>query len=177
MKNLYQYCWLALGLGLASCSEDEKAPAAMRSTLPNHFKVVGEAVGTDGALSIDCICDLQIELEGEPTQSEGVVEYRGVHGGHFRRTVLDSQGDGISLSPDVHGEIIIRVYEADSISLTIPINLGSESSFYRETAQFKGTSSENSLGSGQWNCAPFDLTEGWIDTVGTVQGTWRIQSE
>lgn len=130
---------------------------------------------TDGS-TVNCVLNLFFELDPEPQRLPGTLVYEGTHGGDIQRTVLDAQGNGISLWPDVYGDVIVRSISPDQIQIAIPVNAGTESRFWRELSDFRGHFVSATTASGTWNCAPFDIDEGgYVDKKYTAQGTWTIQ--
>ncbi|UCG62352.1 MAG: hypothetical protein JSV52_03440 [Candidatus Zixiibacteriota bacterium] len=141
------------------------------------FLVAGSVSGEDDGKTIECYCDLRIELSEEPDGSVGRT-YEGSYGGGLGRTVLADDGSGISLHPDVAGVVLVRILSVDSVELYFPANEGEESRFWANLVRFGGSWTDDSHWVGDWRCAPFDIYEGgWVDTVGTVSGKWSIIPE
>lgn len=165
--NLAGFAAVLVSFLLPGCSDEDRS-------IPRSFTIVGEALGQLDTLTIDCECFLIVELDEKP--GSGFGEFTGTHGGSFRRTVLNPDGSGISLEPDVFGDVILRLYKPDSLEVIFPANEGSESSFWRNVARFPGRRGSGEHGAGEWTCAPFDIWEGgWVDTVGIAVGSWRIE--
>jgi len=160
---------LIASLALGAC--EGRAPTHPRSPprlLAQNYRMTGFASSIEAdSTCISCALDFFVQLSPTPRRSPGVLEYDGVHGGHVIRTVLDSVGNGISLIPDVYGEVVARSLPADQIQILIPIpiNLTTESRFYRELASFEGTLGSDGTATGTWKCAPFDISEGYVDTM------------
>ena len=159
---------LALAM-LAACQDDDhqQAPANL---LPESFKIEGTAEGTSAELNIDCVCDLIVEIDSTNIGNDGQVVYRGTHGGHFSRRVLDENGAGIALVPDVFGDILISQFPDGAIDLDFPANHNTGSRFWDSIGLFRG-SVQGEMVSGTWTCAPFDTRE---DSAGIVAGTWQL---
>ncbi len=153
---------------LGSCQDDEFPSSSF--DLPNMFKIIGAATGASGELSIDCLCDLMVELNPEVTVDNGVKRYTGVHGGHFSREVLDATGAGIGIVPDVFGEIIVEQKPDGSIDFIFPANTNTGSRFWDSVGHFPGAIQDEEI-SGSWVCAPFDTRE---DTTGIITGIWQL---
>ena len=170
---------VALGLLAACQGESPTEPAVSPHHLPANFRLTGSASSTESnGASIDCILDLRFELQGNPRQAPGVLEYDGIHGGSVRRTVLDAQGNGISLWPDVHGVVVVRSIAPNLVQIEIPANAQAESRFWRELWQLQGTFDSGGTAIGRWNCAPFDIDSGgYVDTMYTASGTWTLIPE
>lgn len=164
----------AIGVILAAaCSGDGLNDPRV---LPDVFRLVGEASGSHPAgRTAECRMNLVIELHGETGRDARQVEYAGTHGGHLQRTVLDQNGDGISLMPDVYGEIEARLLFPDSVEFILPGNVNTGSRFWDGIGLLAGRW-DGIDGSGEWTCAPFDISEGgWVDTSLVVFGGWRIE--
>lgn len=164
-------CWAivtVLGTALASCDDDEGTDSSF--LLEDTFRLEGTASGTSDTLTIDCLCDLIVEIDSIKTEADGRQIYRGTHGGHFSRRVLGPSGAGIALVPDVFGEIIIRQTPQGSIDFEFPANHNTGSRFWDSIGHFSG-SIQGELVSGEWICAPFDTRE---DSSGIVSGTWEL---
>ncbi len=150
---------------LTSCEKDEAGLSGF--LLPNSFSLKGSASGMVDGLQIKCICDLVVEID-EVTQSDAVKIYRGTHGGHFGRTILQSDGSGISLVPDVFGELIIYQYDDKNLIFSIPVNKGTGVPFYELLSTMEGCI-DNDVVNGTWLCGPFNTRE---DSIGIIDATW-----
>jgi hypothetical protein len=139
--------------------------------------MVGSATSTEpDGTSVSCELDLVFELDAHPSETPVSLEYRGRHGGAIRRTVLDASGNGISLWPDVLGDVVARSLAPNQIQLTFPANMNTSSRFWRELSLLQGTFDAGDTATGSWICAPFDIDSGgWIDTQYTARGTWTLR--
>ncbi|MEO9849475.1 MAG: hypothetical protein ABJH72_13575 [Reichenbachiella sp.] len=162
--------FLALGVLMAiSCNEETNG-----IQIPLTFRLGGEANGLSEGKKVKCECDQMGELSASYKIKNDTVIYEGSMGGSFSRTVLNDDENGISLAPDTYGEIIVKLHK-DSVWILTPVNFNTGSRFYENLAAFKGVKKDGQI-FGQWNCAPFDIFEGgWVDTVGTVSGSWYIE--
>jgi hypothetical protein len=175
--------WIAIGvplLLLAGCGGGPTEPQSPPRPLPARFQLQGSAssVEADGT-SVSCALFLVVELAGRPREAPGVLEYEGTLGGELRRTVLDAAGNGISLEPDVYGKVVVRSLTGDQVEITTPVNTNAEGRFWRELSRLEGTFDSGGTGSGNtatgaWNCAPFDISNGYVDTRYTARGTWTL---
>ena len=138
--------------------------------LPQSFKIEGTAIGQADDLTIECLCDLLIELDPEVVEQNGTKIYEGIHGGHFSRKVVDQTGAGIALVPDVFGDIMITQSADGEMSFTFPANTNTGSRFWDSLGQFNGSLTGN-VTTGTWTCAPFDIRE---DSTGIAMGTWTL---
>ena len=164
---------IALMLGLISCNDEEEKPSRK---LAEMMKFTGEAHGTQGELTIDCVCDLNAELPEFEVEADGKQVYTGTLGGEIGRAVTDSDGAGIALEPFLFGDIEVHVKANDSVYLYWPGNLNTEIDFYDEIALFKGVLNADGDVNGTWWCAPFELDEGgYVDLLGRIEGTWELE--
>lgn len=167
-------------LSLVSCdggspTEPEVAPRP----LPLRFALTGSATSEEeDGTSVSCFLDLHFELAENPRLTPGALEYTGVHGGSIRRTVLDAEGNGISLWPDVYGNVVARSIAPSSLQIEIPVNADAEGRFWRELSSFRGTLAPDGTATGHWSCAPFDIASGgYVDTSYTARGSWTLVAE
>jgi hypothetical protein len=167
---------MAGGASLTSCGDSEPLSPDSPS-LPPRFRVVGNAAGGVGGRTAECQLNLVVELAHERRRDDQVVEYSGTHGGDVSRTVLESDGSGLSLWADVYNpETVARLTLPDSLELVLFDTVGVQSRFWREIAFLAGARRGGDPGSGTWSCAPFDINEGgYVDTSLTVQGRWQIE--
>jgi hypothetical protein len=176
-RGRWQRAGLAMALAISTgCNESSPTePAADPQPLALHLLVQGtaESVEADGS-TVSCELDLYIDLEGPPHDRGDALEYHGFMGGSVQRTVLDVHGDGISLWPDVFGEVIVRSFVTGEMDIVTPINATAEGRFWRQLYRLEGRLSGPGTAAGDWRCAPFDLTEGWVDTRYTADGTWTL---
>lgn len=168
-------CHLLMLLTAVACS-DKDEPVAERK-LGEFMKFTGEAEGTDEGVTINCVCDLNLELPEFETTAEGTQQFSGSLGGEIIRAVTKDSGDGFSFAPFLFGDVTVTVKQNDSIYLSWPGNLGTGIRFYDEIALFKGVLNRNDgTVRGTWMCAPLELDEGgYVDLHGTVEGNWGLE--
>jgi len=152
---------------IVSCNDDESAPPRF---LSDTFRIEGTASGTSGALTIDCLCDLLVEIDTVSTENDGTHVYRGVHGGEFVRNVMDSTGAGIEVVPVVFGDVIIYQSPQGLVDFEFPANNNTGIRFWDSLGHFSGSISGEEL-TGEWTCAPFEIPQ---DSAGTITGTWEM---
>jgi hypothetical protein len=178
MKSLIKektFSLLLLMLVTISCSDDDDKKSAERK-LPEFMKFTGGAEGEDDGITIECLCDLNLELpEFEPNGETQI--FTGSLGGEIIRAVTDGDGSGFSFAPFLFGEIELTLKPNDSIYLAWPGNEGTGIPFYDEISLFKGKfNKDDGTVTGSWKCAPLDLEEGgYVDTHGTAEGTWALE--
>jgi hypothetical protein len=93
---------IALAL-LASCHVDDdegEGPAELR--LPMHFELNATASTTEGEFTVDCSLGFVVEISGEVSRTNEVVEYIAVMGGEAVRNILRDDGSGVVLSAFAH---------------------------------------------------------------------------
>jgi hypothetical protein len=145
--------------------------------LPQTLLMKGQAyhVDTEGR-TCDCRFEFIIELKSETRRTDRFVEYEGNFGGGVKRMVLDPDGNGICLWPDLYAGLIARFIFPDWLELKIPLNTNTESRFYRALSFFSCRIDELGNGSGRWTCAPFDIDQGgYTDTLLVAHGEWSIR--
>lgn len=161
---------LALLILLNACGNDEDI--APQNLLPETFRIEGVAKGTDDNLTIQCACDLMVEIDTMEIGGDGNITYRGVHGGDFTREVVDQDGKGIAIEPVVFGDIVIRQFKDGQVELNFPANHNTGVAFWDSVGLFNGVFQMKMM-SGEWTCAPFDIPQ---DAPGIVDGTWEVTS-
>jgi hypothetical protein len=148
--------------------------------LPTRIHLTATASGTrsDGAV-IDCGLDLQITLQEEIRRTATVVEYAGTMGGEARRSVLPDTGIGFSFWADVYWPTAgARLLLPDSLELVLGDTSANDGRFWHEDALLRGSRHPGDPGSGNWMCAPFDISQGgYVDTAGIAPGHWDIEPE
>ena len=156
-----------LGLAAAGCGAFQPD-----EPVPHAFRVSGQAEGTVGELDISCSLTLDYDDTGRVWDSAGVQVKEVRMGGGAARTVLTSDGNGISLQPDLFSlEDRVRILAHDSVEILSPGSLGTDVPFYRGLGRLAGHLEGGGRAEGTWSCGPFD-TRG--DTVGVVEGTWQL---
>jgi len=164
---------------LMSCGRETSPtePPIPPRSLPTRFRITGTASSSEaGGVTVTCALDLVFQLEAPPRAIPGGLEYDGTHGGRLRRTILNADGSGLSLEPDVFGRVVARSVSPNRVQIVIPVNVSAEGRFWRELSQFDGTfDSTNNTASGTWKCAPFDIDSGGrADTMYVAPGAWRL---
>jgi hypothetical protein len=170
--------FLLLSSFILSCSNDDpncEKPFSVDPKLANTMYFTGSAIGMDEGFDINCQCDLILEIDSFEALDNGIQYFTGNMGGGISRTVLDENGDGISLSPDLFGKVNLVVGIDGRVTILWNGNMFTGSRFYNEIAIFVGFLNEEGNVSGPWRCAPFDINEGgYVDIAGTVEGVWEL---
>ena len=151
----------------SGCSDEPLAP------LPASFRIEGCAAGDVGSLSITCDLEWSFETTGPPSPVPGGVSRVPVRwGGHAQRTVLEPDGSGISLAPDLFSpDSYVLIFPGNAIEIVTPASVDDPTPFYRELGTLRGTIRGDGWGSGTWRCGPFE-TRG--DDTGIVDGIWIL---
>lgn len=160
-----------------SCSDSETDSMKTERELPEMMKFSGSANGVDDGITINCLCDLNLELAEYTVEPDGSQKYTGTLGGEITRVVENPEGDGFAFAPFLFGEITLTLHPNDSVYLAWPGNLNTGIAFYDNISLFRGKYDPASeTVTGTWDCAPLDLDEGgYIDIKGTAQGTWMLE--
>ncbi len=164
---------IALLFTIVQCKENE----VESRKLPRLMKFSGSAEGVIESITIRCSCDLQLELTRFKMKDEKTQLYSGILGGEITRMRIDELGAGFSLSPFLYGNASVILKSNDSVYVSWPVNLNSDSNtFYNEIALFKGVLNPDKTITGSWKCAPFNISEGsYIDLNGIVAGEWKLE--
>lgn len=163
-------------LALDACEKNSTGVPGTPRALAARYRMSGTAASKEAdSTCVTCLLDLAIELGSTPRRVGAVLEYDGVHSGHMNRTILDRDGNGISLWPDVYGSVVVRSIPPDRIQILIPVNATAEGRFYRELSMVEGEFGSDDIVTGTWNCAPFDIhSGGYVDTTYIAPGTWTL---
>jgi len=174
IKRKICYSLILLLVAFACNDEDEPPPARK---LGEFMKFTGGAEGTDEGVTIECTCDLNLELTEFEISADGTQHFNGSLGGEIVRSVTNDLGDGFSFAPFLFGDVTVTVKQNDSLYLSWPGNMGTGIRFYDEIALFKGVlNRDDGTVTGTWKCAPLDLDEGgYVDLLGTVEGNWGLE--
>ena len=179
MKTLIKrkaLCSFILLFCIVSCDDDDDKKATAERKLPEFLKFTGQAEGVDDGVTIECLCDLNLELPEFEVNGETQV-FTGSLGGDIVRAVTNDDGAGFSFAPFLYGEVTLTVKPNDSVYLEWPGNLDTGIPFYDEIALFRGVvDTDEGTVSGTWNCAPLNIEEGgYVDLHGTAEGTWGLE--
>lgn len=178
MKSLIYPPAAALIISLAAgCSDSETPTQENERKLPEMMKFSGNANGVDDDVTINCLCDLNLELTDYTIEPDGTQEYTGTLGGEITRAVENPEGDGFAFAPFLFGEITLTLLPNDSVYLAWPGNLNTGIAFYDNISLFRGKYDPASeTVTGTWDCAPLDIDEGgYTDVKGTATGTWTLE--
>lgn len=162
---------------VAGCADGDDASVSKQRKLPEFMKFTGGATGVEDDITIDCLCDLNLELTEYTREEDGTQKYVGLLGGEIHRAVTSSDGSGLGFSPFLFGQVKITVHPNDSVYLSWPGNLDTGVAFYDNISLFKGVFYPvRNVVKGEWKCAPFEIDEGgYIDLKGTATGEWMLQ--
>ncbi len=161
---------------LGACHTDgEPEPVPV---MPLFFQLDATASTEGGDLNVDCSLEFVVEINGEVSRTDEVVEYIATMGGEAVRNLLRDDGSGVVLSgfayyPNLQ-VLHILPDRVQLVSLDFPPDGPSTGSrFWDELRFFDGTISQDGVITGDWLCAPLDVEQGGIndDTV-FAEGTW-----
>ena len=162
---------------LAACHDDDDRPPAPE--MPMFFQMNAAATAEDGELTVDCSLEFVVEINGEVSRTNDVVEYIATMGGEAVRNILRDDGSGVVLSAFAHYPNLQVLHilpdRVQLVSLDFPPDGPSTGSrFWDELRFFDGTISQDGVITGEWLCAPLDVEQGGIndDTV-FAEGTWE----
>lgn len=163
----------------AGCDGDDGSRRSEAPRLPQFFHLSATAAAEQDGLTANCSIGFNVEIAGEVSRTNDVVEYVGTMGGDARRTLLRPDGSGVDLWADAHYPNLQVLHllpdRVQLVSLDFPPDAPpSGSRFWDELRFFDGFIDANSVISGGWLCAPLDIEQGGIDddTV-FAEGTWE----
>lgn len=166
----------AVMLLVAAC-DGGHSPAAEPPALPElSFWLRARAETTADSFTVTCALDYIVEIAGEVSRSNEVVEYVGTMGGEASRTILAADQSGVSFVADAFSEIQVLLFVPDRVQIDLinvpPNPPGVVSRFWDEQHRFEGVLAGNTI-EGEWTCAPLDTEIGGIndDSIFAV-GAW-----
>jgi hypothetical protein len=161
---------------LAACDDDgddERVPE-----LPTFFALNAVASAEEGVFTVDCSLEFVVDISGEVSRTDDVVEYIATMGGEAVRNILREDGSGVVLSAFAHYPNLQVLHilpdRVQLVSLDFPPGGPSTGSrFWDELRFFDGTIDANDVIAGEWLCAPLDVEQGGInDDSVFAEGTW-----
>jgi hypothetical protein len=168
---------IAATLLLGSCLDShEEGPPELR--LPMFFALNGTAHAETEELTADCALEFVVEISGEVSRTDLVVEYIARMGGDAMRNLERPDGSGVNLRafafyPNLQ-VLHILPNRVQLVSLDFPPDGPTTGSrFWDELRFFDGILDEDGRIEGEWLCAPLDVEQGGIndDTI-FADGRW-----
>jgi len=167
---------LAAAALLVACNDDDDRPPVPE--MPLYFALDAAASTEEGDLNVDCSLEFVVEITGEVSRTNEVVEYIATMGGEAVRNLLRDDGSGVVLSAFAYYPNLQVLHilpdRVQLVSLDFPPDGPSTGSrFWDELRFFDGTIDQDGVITGEWLCAPLDVEQGGIndDTV-FAEGTW-----
>jgi hypothetical protein len=172
-------------LQILACGGPDAVAPVPRNFPTGSLQFLASASGTDAGKSIDCHIDGILDINPVPVQRGTMTVYTGTGGGEAFRSVLASNGSGISFSADYYqANIEIRLIGEDSVEVrdVSPYADPALSRFWNAMTFFPGSASlmpgfGNGAANGAWTCFPLDTppsSGGYYDADGIAVGTWHI---
>lgn len=164
---------------LAGCDGSSDGPSSEPPRLPLFFELNAVASAAEDGLTVDCSLGFIVEISGEVSRTDKVVEYVATMGGEAVRDLRRDDGSGVVLSANAFYPNLQVLHllpdRVQLISLDFPPDSPSTGSrFWDELRFFDGFIDENSVISGEWLCAPLDTEQGGInDDSLFADGTWK----
>jgi hypothetical protein len=165
-----------LSLALYGCNEDDE-PAPIPE-MPRYFWLEATASGESAEFNVECRLEFIVEISGEVSRTDEVVEYTAIMGGEAARQLLRDDGSGVAFVADAyypdHQVLHILPDRVQIVSPDFsPDEPTSGSRFWHELRFFEGTIDRNGVMTGEWLCAPLDTDRGDInDNSVFAEGTW-----
>jgi hypothetical protein len=149
--------------------------------LPGFFKLNAIAHAEADDETVDCKLDFIVELAGEVSRTDAVVEYVGTMGGEAERSILKPDQSGAGFIADAYSEIQALLILPDHVEInTINVPPGDPnvtSRFWDEIQHFDGRLGPADRITGEWICAPLDVEYGGVqDDSIFAPGTWHTDS-
>ena len=168
-----------LFLALAGCNEDDE-PAPVPE-MPTYFWLEATASGESEEFNVECRLEFIVEISGEATRTDEVVEYTATMGGEATRQLLRDDGSGVAFAADAYypNHQVLHILP-DRVQIVAPDFSPDEppsgSRFWHELRFFDGAIDRDGVISGQWLCAPLDTDRVDInDNVIFAEGTWHTR--
>ena len=164
---------------LGSCGGNSDTAAQVK--LPSLMRLEAFASSVSGDQTLECGLDYIIEIAGEISRTNSVVEYVGTMGGGARRSILNPDLSGFAISADAFSEIQILHTLPDLVEINLinvpPNPPGVSSRFWDSQKTFVGRLSAQNMISGDWVCEPLDTEIGGIvDDSLFADGTWFTET-
>jgi hypothetical protein len=148
-----------------------------RVQLPMFFSLDATASANEGEMSVECEIAFLVEIAGEVSRTDEVIEYVGTMGGSAGRTILREDGSGVGYIGDYYFpnlqvlhilpsriQLVSDTYRPDE---PVSSRFGAELHFWEGALQPDGSI----LGS--WTCAPMDVDDhGVEDYTIFAEGLW-----
>jgi len=125
---------------------------------------------------VDCALEYIVDIAGEVSRTDDVVEYVGTMGGEARRVLLNPDQSGVAFVADAFSEVQVLLMIPDRVQINLinvpPDPPGVSSRFWEEQTQFNGQLIGGQI-EGEWTCAPLDTTFGeTVDDTIFASGFW-----
>ncbi len=147
--------------------------------LPMFFHLDAVASADTDELAVDCSLGFIVEISGEVSRTNEVVEYIATMGGDAVRNLQRPDTSGVGFWADAFYPRLqvlhILPNRVQLVSLDFPPDGPSSGSrFWDELRFFDGFLNEDGSIEGEWLCAPLDVEYGGInDNAVFAEGTWE----
>jgi hypothetical protein len=178
-RSVRQKSWAfaALAIALSACDGNGSRDGQDRAQLPMFFRLDATAATQEGGFTVECRIDYVLDIAGEVSRTDAVVEYVGTMGGGANRSPLREDGSGVAFFADAHYPrmqvLHILPSRVQIVSLDHPPDEPSSSRFWGELRFFEGALQPDGSLLGAWTCAPLDTEYGGIvDDSVFAEGVW-----
>lgn len=177
MSRAYVAVAVAAAVLLAGC-DDSGGRKSEPPRLPLLFQLNAAAAAQEDGLTVDCSLAFIVEISGEVSRTDEVIEYVATMGGEAVRDLRREDGSGVRVVADAFYPNLQVLHllpdRVQLVSLDFPPDGPSTGSrFWDELRFFDGFIDADSVITGEWLCAPLDTEQGGInDDSLFADGTW-----
>ncbi|MBT8422352.1 MAG: hypothetical protein KJP03_04455, partial [Gammaproteobacteria bacterium] len=169
-------CLAALLVACAGCGGGSNNGGRELALPSLDFWLRANAAGEEEGLTVECGLDYIVDIAGEVSRTDQVVEYVGTMGGEARRSILRPDGSGFAIFADAFSEVQVLLLAPDRVQINAinvpPDPEGVSSRFWNELLKIEGRLTDDQI-VGDWVCAPLDTEiNGINDNTVVIPGMW-----
>jgi hypothetical protein len=178
MNRNVSFVSIIAALASAGCDGRDGGRAA-EPQLPMFFQLQATAATQQDDLSVECRLGFNVEISGEVSRTDEVVEYLATMGGDAQRILLRPDGSGVNLWANAFYPRLQVLHllpnRVQLVSLDFPPDSPpSGSRFWDELRFFDGFIGADGTIEGEWLCAPLDTEQGGVmDNAIFAEGSWE----
>jgi hypothetical protein len=181
MTPACRYAVAALLTLTAGCDPGGDGTTQDPPRLPMYFWLNADAFTEEDGLTVECDIEYIVEVHGEVSRTDAVVEYVATMGGSASRRLYREDRSGVEFWADAYyPDVQVLHVLPDRVQLVarFPTPSDPEPSprFWLELVFWDGRIRGNSVISGEWLCAPLYTEQGGInDDHVLADGTWETE--